>query len=126
MGTQSPEPLSVCDERLDCQSPLTEGAAFESPSCVWRELWWRGTDPPPPKKRRRQESSSKPEPMEIDSEESDVNMEPMEVDLPPEEEQMEVDPSPSRLGIHYKIMIARRRRRIRERRSRGSRFSSGR
>jgi len=62
----------------------------------------------------------------IDSEESDVDVEPMEVDLPPEEEPMEVDPSPSRLGIHYKIMIARRRRRIRERRSRGSRFSSGR
>ena len=83
-------------------------------------------DPPPAKRRRLQESSSKPEPMEIDSNDGDVGVEPMEVDLPPEEEPMEVDPSPSRLGIHYNIMIARRRRRIQERRSRGSRFPSGR
>lgn len=60
--------------------------------------------------------------MEVDPVESDV--EPMEVDLPPEEEPMEVDPPPPAPGGPYKIMLARRRRWLRERRSRGSRFSS--
>lgn len=124
-GARSPEPLSVCDLRLACHILLTAGANFAFPPCAWRELWWRRMVPPPPKRCRLRESSSEPEPepMEVDPVESD-DVEPMEVDLPPEEEPMEVDPPPPGPGGHYKTMLARRRRWLRERRSWGSRFSS--
>ena len=61
-------------------------------------------DPPPPKNPRLQGSSSKLEPVDVDSPGSSV--EPTEVDIPPEEELMEMNPPPLGQGRHLKITSA--------------------